>query len=230
VSGPPPSDNPSQPLRILIADDHETFRHALSEVINAEPDMAVVGEAIDGEQAVWLAGHLRPDGLDLVLLDISMPGLNGIQAAERINAVDPELPVVILTVSTLDRSLFDAVRAGAVGYLSKALAPQAVVRALRDFHRERALPMSRVMARKVLEHFRQQTHRDALTVPQPDAELSPRERQVLALIARGAYDREIADQLVITERTVKKHVQNILQKLHARNRMEAVARLREIRA
>jgi DNA-binding NarL/FixJ family response regulator len=198
-------------------------------VISAEPDMQVVGEAIDGEQAVWLAGCLRPERLDLVLLDITMPRLDGIQATQRINAADPTLPIVILTVSTLDRNLFDAMRAGAVGYLSKSLAPQALVRALRDFRREGALPMSRSMAAKVLAYFRgaESQARSVATAGIPG--LSPREHDVLALIATGAHDREIGQQLVIAERTVKKHVQQILRKLQARNRAEAVTRLHEQR-
>ena len=215
----------NHPLRILVVDDHQSFRHMLAEIINAESDMSVVAEAPDGEQAVWLARHLRPNRLDLVLMDIEMPRLDGIRATEQINAVDPTLPIVILTVSTLDRSLFDAVQAGAVGYLRKGLAAGALVRALRDFHLEHALPMSRILAGKVLAYFQQRTANDSLSRAVTHA-LSQRERQVLDLLARGARDREIAEQLVIAERTVKKHVQNILRKLHARNRTEAVARLR----
>jgi DNA-binding NarL/FixJ family response regulator len=226
VSQPPAAESSNRPLRVLIADDHEPFRHALAEVISSQPDMEVVGEVVDGEQAVWLARHLRPDRLDLVLLDISMPRLDGIRAAEQLNATDPMLPIVMLTVSLLDQDLFDAVRAGAVGYLSKGLAPGALVRALRDFHREDALPMSRVMARKVLGYFQHQevggprAARRDLT-----SGLTPREHEVLELIAQGVYDREIAVRLVIAQGTVKKHVQSILRKLHARNRSEAVARL-----
>ena len=229
MSLPTPVEEPTRPLRILIADDHDLFRHALAELIGSEPDMEVVGESIDGEQTVSLTRLLRPERLDLLLLDINMPRLDGIRAAEQINATDPALPIVMLTVSTLEGNLFDAVRAGAVGYLSKALAPQAVVRALRDFYWEGALPMSRVMALKVLEYFRQQVASGLRAPYPPDAigALSPRERQVLGLIARGAHDHEIAEQLVIAERTVKKHVQNILRKVHARNRAEAVARLHE---
>jgi DNA-binding NarL/FixJ family response regulator len=225
VSNAVPEELSDRPLRILLVDDHESFRHTLAEIINAEADMSVVAEAPDGEQAVWLARHLRPDRLDLVLMDIEMPRLDGVRATEQINAVDPTLPIIILTVSTLDRSLFDAVQAGAVGYLGKGLAAGALVRTLRDFHLEHALPMSRVLAGKVLAHFQQQAAKESVR-PEATYALSQRERQVLDLLARGARDREIAEQLIIAERTVKKHVQNILRKLHARNRTEAVARLR----
>jgi len=210
-------------MRVLLADDHEAYRHAIAEVISAEVDMQVVAEVSDGEQAVQFARYLRPDRLDLVLIDIAMPRLDGIGAAEQLNSLDPELPVIMLTVSLLDRSLFDAVEAGAVGYLSKGLTPAALVRALRDFHRDGALPMSRVMARKVLAYFRERPPRRPQNATDVASELSPREHQVLALVAQGAHDREIAMSLVLSERTVKKHVENILRKLHARNRAAAAA-------
>lgn len=230
ASGPPDR------LRILIADDHAFFRRGLREVLSDEPDLAVVAEAADGDEAVRRARALRPDGLDLVLMDIDMAPVDGITATERLVADDPDLPVVMLTVSTLDRDLFDAVRVGAVGYLSKSLSPEALVRALRRFQRDEALPMSRSMATKVLAYF-QQAARAGLAAPAAvsgaatptgpaDVTLTRREQEVLEHIARGARDREIAEVLVVTESTVKKHVQNILRKLHARNRAEAVARVR----
>jgi DNA-binding NarL/FixJ family response regulator len=227
VSTPPVADEPRRPLRVLIADDDEPFRHALAEVINAEPEMEVVAEAVDGEQVVYLTRYLRPDRLDLVLLDIDMPRLDGILATRQLKATDPLLPIVILTASMLDEDVFEAMRAGAVGYLTKTLGPEALVRALRDFQCLDALPISGVTAHQVLGYLRQP--RDgALPVPRPNlSKLSPREFEVLEMVAQGLYDREIAGQLVITERTVKKHVQNILRKLRARNRVEAVARLRE---
>jgi DNA-binding NarL/FixJ family response regulator len=170
---------------------------------------------------------LRRDGLDVVLMDIDMPRLDGIKATQQITAADPDLPVVMLTVSTLDRDLFEAVRVGAIGFLSKGLSADAVVRALRSFHRYESLPLPRAMASKVLAYFQQR--QDTSNKPSPSVAgggLSSREREVLELIARGARDREIATILVVSEGTVKKHVQNILRKLHARNRAEAVARLR----
>jgi two-component system NarL family response regulator len=217
---------PKPPLRILIVDDHAFFRRGIREIINDEEDMRVVEEASDGEQAIQRVQELRPDNLDLVLMDIDMPRLDGISATECIARDDPDLPIIMLTVSTLDRDLFEAVRVGAVGFLSKSLSPDALIRALRGFHLGESLPMSPSMAQKVLGYFQQAPPGRA----EPDlgeATLTPREREVLELIARGSRDREIAETLVITESTVKKHVQNILRKLHARNRAEAVARLRE---
>jgi DNA-binding NarL/FixJ family response regulator len=223
----------AQPLRILLADDHAVFRRGLREVIEEAEDMQVVAEAADGDEAVRCARALRPEGLDLVLIDITMPGLNGIAATQQLLAEDPALLVIMLTASGEESDLVAAARAGAVGFLSKALTPTAMLRALRDFRCEGALPMSRTMAAKLLRHY-QQTPVARATAPPADEEalamsgLSARERDVLLLLARGASDREIADQLVVSEHTVKKHVQHILQKLDARNRVQAVARLRHL--
>jgi DNA-binding NarL/FixJ family response regulator len=211
-------------LCILLADDHLSFRRSLRGALNAEPDMLVIGEASDGENAVRLAHDLRPRGLNLVLMDIDMPGVNGVAATERITAADPDLPVIMLTVSTLDRDLFDAVRVGAVGFLSKNLTPSSLVVALREFHRDRALPMSLTMASKVLAYFQGREGRRP-TRSHVEMALTARELEVLQHIAQGARDREIADALVVTESTVKKHVQSILRKLHVRNRAEAAAQL-----
>ena len=222
-----------RPLRILIADDHPFFRRGLREVLEEEADMRVVAEAADGEEAVRRACELRPHGLDLVLMDIDMPRLDGISATKQILVADPGLPIVMLTVSALDRDLTETARAGAVGFLSKGLSARAMVRALRDFYREGALPMSPVMASKLLAHLRESIDElsaartaDSRVDELTGSVLTPREREVLELIASGARDREIAERLVLTESTVKKHVQNILRKLDARNRTEAAARLR----
>ena len=220
-----PERLPEGPLRILLADDHEPFRRAMRGVIDSQDDMQIVAEAADGAEAVRVSRGLRPDGLDMVLMDIDMPRLDGIKATQQITASDPDLPVVMLTVSTLDRDLFEAVRVGAIGFLSKGLSADAVVRALRSFHRYESLPLPRAMASKVLAYF-QQRQDGSKPAPAPGSGLSSREMEVLELIARGARDREIAAILVVSEGTVKKHVQNILRKLHARNRAEAVARLR----
>ena len=216
-------------LRLLIVDDHAFFRRGIREILNEEEDMEVVAEASSGEQAIKLVRELQADGLDLMLMDIDMPGLDGISATAQIAAEFPDMPVVMMTVSSLDRDLFEALRVGAVGFLSKSLSPDALARALRGFRRGESLPMSSDVAQKVLGYFK-----GAPVEPQPpsvetqraETTLTAREQEVLELIALGARDREIAERLIVTESTVKKHVQNILRKLHARNRAEAVARLR----
>ena len=226
-------DHAAPPLRVLIADDHALFRRGMREVIDAEDDMQVVAEAGDGEEAIRRARELRPHALDVVLLDLDMPGLDGIATTRRLLAEDPDLSVVILTVSTQDEDLFEAARLGAVGFLSKRLWGPAIVRALRDFHREGALPMSRTMAARVLAHLRDVAARAEERIeagPTLDGagadQLTHRERDVIEALATGARDREIAERLTVAENTVKRHVQNILRKLGARSRTEVVARLR----
>jgi DNA-binding NarL/FixJ family response regulator len=223
-------------LRILIADDHTLFRRGIRDVIDEAEDMQVVAEAADGEQALRLVAQLRPDQLDMVLMDIRMPRLDGVTATQQIVAADPSLPVVVLTVSDEDEDLFAAVRAGATGFLSKGMTPGALTRALRDFHRERALPMSRRMAMRALTYLQSVV---APVCPPPPGgasaaeqmtlqALTGREQEVVQLIALGARDRDIARQLHLSENTVKKHVKNILDKLGARNRAQAAARCAEL--
>ena len=216
-------------LHILIVDDHAVFRGGLRQLIEQEDDMRVVGEASNGEEAITFIRE-TPGALDLVLMDIDLPGMDGIGATRRVRADFPDLPVIILTVSTLDRDLIEAVEAGAVGFLTKSLSAAALVQALRDFRAEGALPMDPTMAARVVAHFQRRIAAPgsppaANTREWLEERLTPREQQVLAQMTSGARDREIADRLVIAERTVKNHVQSILRKLGARNRTEVVARL-----
>jgi DNA-binding NarL/FixJ family response regulator len=212
---------------VLVADADEPFRRVIADLINAQPDMCVVAEAADGEHAEWLTRSLRPNQLDLVVLDINLSRGNGISLAQQISAIDPALPVVILTASTSDNDLFDAVRAGAVGYLVKSIKPEAVVRALRDYCRKGAMPMSRVTAASVFDFFRKRrAPSNPTAASEVVASLSAREREVLVLMSAGATDRAIAEQLMIRERTVKQHVRRILQKVRARDRADALTRLR----
>ena len=213
----------SQRLRILIADDHAGYRNELRLTLAREPDLEVVAVESNGADAVLRVRAFRPHGLDLVLMDIDMPIMNGIQAAAEIVATDPDLPLIILTVSTLDRDLFAGMHSGAVGFLNKNLTPATLVRTLRDFHRNGSLPMTRIMAGKALAHLRQLTQ--AAAPSSTDSKLSTREREVLRRIATGAHDREIASSMVVAETTVKTHVRNILRKLGARNRAEAASRM-----
>lgn len=212
-------------LRVLLADDHEGFRHELCDALARQPDIQVVGDESNGADAIQRVRALRPHGLDLVLMDIDMPIMNGIDATAEIVATDPSLPIIILTVSTLDRDLFAGVRSGAVGFLNKNLSPDLLMRTLRDFRHNGSLPMSRVMASKAMAHLQHQQTTRAASEASLAASLTRRERDVLRRIARGAHDREIAAALVVAETTIKSHVRHILRKLRARNRAEAVARL-----
>jgi DNA-binding NarL/FixJ family response regulator len=213
-----------QPLRILIADGDAFVRRGIREILNEAEGIRVVGEAVDADQALRLARDLQPRGLDLVLLDVEMARDSDFAPAERLIAENPDLAVVILTGVEVESDLLEVVRVGGVGYLSKAQTPAVLVRALHAFHRGESVPISRPMAYALLGRMRA-----GAAAPQPTEELLPnltaREKEVCQMIAQGARDREIAAQLVVSESTVKKHVQNILRKLHARNRAEAVARL-----
>ena len=214
-------------LRVMIVDDHEGFRLELRRTLAREPDIQVVADESNGADAVRRARELRPFGLDLVLMDIDMPIMNGIDATAELMLHDASLRVLILTVSTSDQDLFDGVRSGAIGFLNKNLSGVAFVRTLRDFRTTGSLPMSRVMASKALQYLQHAQLAPVARTPSAEINtLSVREREILARIASGARDREIADSLIVAETTIKTHVRHILRKLGARNRAEAVARLR----
>ncbi|CAA9335800.1 MAG: hypothetical protein AVDCRST_MAG40-2156 [uncultured Gemmatimonadaceae bacterium] len=218
-----------EPLRLLLVDDHAMFRRGLREVLEEDPGLRVVAEAGDGEAGVERARALWPGGLDLVLMDIEMPRLDGIGAAKRILDELRGLPVVMLSALVDDDALLAAVRAGAVGFLSKSVSPDAMVRALRDYHRDGALPMSRTMAARALAHLQAAVAAPAPreSAPAPAlAALTPREREVLGLVAEGLRDREIAARLSLSEGTVQVHVKNLLRKLGVRSRNVAAAYVR----
>src|SRR6185295_1148943 len=204
-------------MRLLLADDHTLFRSSLRSLLEAR-GLEVVGEASDGRQAIEMAERLRPD---LVLMDLSMPVLNGIEATRQLTAQLPELKVVILTASMEDEDLFEALRAGAHGYLLKNLEADSFF----DFL-DRALAgepaLTPELSRKVLAAFskREPARRPAET---PDS-LTEREREVLELMVEGiTSNRQIAKRLDVAENTVKYHVRNILDKLHLNNRAQAVS-------
>jgi two-component system, NarL family, nitrate/nitrite response regulator NarL len=207
-------------IRILLVDDHSLFRAGIASLLSSREDMEVVGEAQDGRQALDAARNLKPD---LVLMDVHMPNLGGIEATRQIRAELPETRVVMLTVSDQDRDLFEAIKSGASGYLLKNLEPDELFGYLTGVFRGEA-PISRTMAAKILSEFSSQASRGKSAQPnEPLSELTPREREVLKLVAAGATNREIAAALTLTENTVKNHLRNILDKLHLENRVQAAA-------
>jgi len=200
-------------IRILLADDQALVRGGFRLILDAEPDLEVVGEAADGEQAVTLASELAPD---LVLMDIRMPGLNGIEATRRLLAERNGMRVLILTTFDLDEYVVDAFRAGASGFLLKTAPPQQLVAAVRTIHDGDALLAPASIRRLLEEHAQPAAAAAALE------ELTSREREVLELLARGLSNAEIAAELVVEPSTVKSHVASVLAKLDLRDRVHAV--------
>jgi DNA-binding NarL/FixJ family response regulator len=209
-----------EPIRTLIVDDHALFRRGLEIVLVTEPDIEVVGEAGDGAEAVQRAGESLPD---VVLMDIKMPRSSGIEACRSIKDVAPSARIIILTMSDDEEDLFDAIKAGASGYLLKDIPLDQVAEAVRSVHGGQSL-ISPSMAGKLLTEFasiaRRETEESPREVPAP--KLTDREMQVLKLVARGMNNRDIAKELFISDNTVKNHVRNILEKLQIHSRMEAV--------
>jgi DNA-binding NarL/FixJ family response regulator len=198
-------------MRVLLADDHALFREGLVSLLDAR-GIDVVGEASDGTEAIALARELAPD---VVLMDLTMPGLGGLAATRVIKAELPEVKVVILTVSEADEDLFEAIRSGAHGYLVKSTPSTDFFELLEALGRGEA-PLSRGLAGKIMRYLVSGGSKDA-------AALTPREDEVLRLVAEGRTNHDIAEQLSITEATVKFHMSNILAKLHLENRAQVVS-------
>ena len=204
-------------IRILLADDHALFRRALADLINRQPGFHVVAEAANGAEAVKQAMRLKPD---LVLMDIHMPELDGIQATQQLASKLSDTRIVMLTVSEEDQDLFKAIQVGAHGYLLKKIEPESLFELLRGVFRGEA-PLSRNTAMKILKRI---SERGAETITATPAEaLTERELEVLKLLATGKTNKEIGAQLNIAENTVKNHLKNILAKLHLENRVQAAA-------
>ena len=204
-------------IRVMLVDDHALFRKGVASLLAACPDIEVVGEADNGAQAVARVADLMPD---LILMDIQMPEVDGLEATRRIVAEHPYAKIVMLTVAEEDRSLFDAIKAGAQGYLLKKMEPDEFLAMVRGVSRGEA-PISRSMASRILGEFGRRVQG-----PQPGdptAALTPREREVLQHLTRGSSNKEIANALCVSENTVKNHLKNILAKLHLQNRVQAVA-------
>jgi DNA-binding NarL/FixJ family response regulator len=201
-------------IRILLADDHPVVRDGLAAMLATQPDFQVIGEAGNGAEAVAQAASLRPD---VVLMDLEMPELDGIEAIRRLHAADPSVQVVVLTAFDTDERIVGALQAGAQGYLLKGAPRAEIFAAIRTVSAGGAL-IPPVVASKLLRQVRAADLPDALTA---------REKEVLALVAAGLANREIAARLSIRERTVKFHVSAVLSKLGAKNRTQAVGIARE---
>jgi len=206
----------SEPLRVLLVDDHILFRRGVQAVLAARSDMEVVGEAGNGLGAVALARETMPD---VILMDIAMPGCDGLEATRRIKREMPYVKVFMLTVSEDSEDLFEAIKSGAQGYLTKDLKAHQLFDALEGVARGEAA-FSGVIAAKILREF-EKTGRgtgEGLVATEP---LTERETEVLRLVVEGKSNQEIAQSLVISESTVKNHLRNILGKLHLQNRIQA---------
>jgi DNA-binding NarL/FixJ family response regulator len=200
----------TDPIRILLVEDQTLMRQGLKTILELEPGMAIAGEAAGGDQGVRLALALRPD---IILMDVQMPGLNGVEATEAICAAWPEARIIILTTFDRDDYVFQGIRAGALGYLLKDTPAEDLIRTIRRVAAGEAFIQPEIASRTLRELLRPQHT--------PLEPLSDREREVLVLLAQGASNKEIADRLVISEGTVKNHVSNILGKLQAENRTQA---------
>ncbi len=204
-------------IRVLVADDHVLFRRGLEMVLQQEGDIEVVGEASDGAEAVARAEELLPD---VILMDVRMPKITGIEACLSIKELVPSSKILMLTISDEETDLFEAVRAGANGYLLKDVPGEEIAAGIRAVQSGQSL-ISPSMASKLLAEFAQISRKDA-EAPNPHApKLTVREVEVLRLVARGMANREIGTALFISENTVKNHVRNILEKLQLHTRMEA---------
>jgi DNA-binding NarL/FixJ family response regulator len=203
---------------VLIVDDQALVRVGLRKIFESEPELTVVGEAGDGDEAVARARELRPD---VVLMDIRMPGLDGIEATRRIVATQPAARVLILTTFGLDTYVFDALRAGASGFMLKDAPPEELAAAVRIVASGDAL-LAPAITRAVVEEFARRPQAAPPAQPPAVAELTPREQEVMSLLVRGLSNPEICERLFISDATAKTHVARILQKLGVRDRVQAV--------
>ncbi|MFI2378092.1 response regulator [Streptomyces sp. NPDC018964] len=208
------------PVTVLVVDDHPIFRAGMATVLADLPDVTVVGEASDGAEAVMVADRLRPT---IVLMDLRMPNLNGLEATARITTAHPEIAVLILTMDEDEDSVFAALRVGARGYLLKESDGADVHRALLGVARGEAVFGPRI-AERVLAHF---ATPPAARSPLPFPHLTDRERETLDLISRGLDNASIARRLSLSEKTIRNRVSDVLAKLHARSRTEAAALARD---
>ncbi len=207
-------------IRVLIADDHTLFRDGLRALLASAPDTELVGEAATGQEAISLAASLQPD---LIIMDLQMPVLNGIEATRQIVETSPHINILVVTMFDDDRSVFAAMRAGARGYLLKGANHAEMQRAIRAVGSGEAI-FSPAVAARLIDYF---ANIRPAAPPQVFPELTEREREVLKLIAQGYKNAEIASQLVLSLKTVRNHITNILSKLQVADRAQAILRARQ---
>lgn len=207
-------------IRIIIADDHTLFRDGLQALFRSIPDVEVIGEADTGEAAIEKSASLQPD---VILMDIQMPDMNGIEATRNIVRASPHIGIIIVTMFEDDDSVFAAMRAGARGYILKGADQVEMLRAIRAVGNGEAL-FGPAIATRLMKYFSAPRPEEA---PQVFPELTDRERQVLELIAQGLNNKKIARQLTISEKTVRNHVSNIFNKLQVADRAQAIIRARK---
>jgi NarL family two-component system response regulator LiaR len=203
----------NQPIRIVIADDHAIVRKGLHMLITSEPDLEVVGEATNGIEAAQQARLLQPD---IMLLDLIMPHQGGLEAIPQVKQVSPETRILVLTSFAEDDKVFSAIKAGALGYLLKDSSPEQLLQAIYDVYRGAPALHPSIALKLMAELSRSPDH-----LPRTEEPLTEREVDVLKLVARGFTNQMIAETLVISERTVGRHIVNILDKLHLANRTQA---------
>lgn len=208
-----------KPTQVLLVDDHQLFREGLANILNNQPDFEVIGEAGDGLEALVKARTLKPD---LILMDVSMPGCDGLEATQHIKQEQPEVIIVMLTMRDEDNNLFQSIRNGAQGYLLKSIRSKEMLEMLRGAVRGEAA-ITPALGGRMLEEFRRVSRRIGEEPQENVEELTVREREILGLVSSGATNMEIAEKLNISIHTVKTHMRKILAKLHQERRYEAAS-------
>ncbi|MFC2071424.1 response regulator [Chloroflexota bacterium] len=207
-------------IKVLVVDDHTLFRRGITAVLANQEGLEVVGEASDGLEAIEKTREITPD---VILMDLNMPRCSGLEAIQALQAEMPQVNVLVLTVSEMEADLFAAMKFGARGYLLKKAEPEELVHAIIHIAQGGAI-VSPLMATKLLTEFKDlSTGMEREPVENTNADLSPREEEVLRLVAQGATNKEIGDSLFIAENTVKTHLRSIMEKLHLANRSQAAA-------